>query len=230
MGALPLVLVAVVVVALAYFGYLSWQQEQKRRELLMTWAMNSGFTYAAEDDSWCARWNATPFGDGDHRRARNVITGNYKDRPFVTFDYSYETHSSNGKGGQTTTTHRYVVTSLQLPTYLPQLQVTPENLLTRFGNALGLDDIELESEDFNRKFRVHARDRKFACDVLTPRTMQMLLSRPASSWRIDGTDILTWHDGKLSPTVCLAAAAQLQDIVDGIPSFVWHDREIGGTA
>jgi Protein of unknown function (DUF3137) len=229
-GALPLVLIVVVGVALAYFGYRSWQQEQKRRELLMMWATNSGFSFAAEDDGWCDRWHASPFGEGDHRRARNVITGMHKERAFVAFDYSYETHSSNGKGGQTTTTHRYVVTSLQLPGYLPQLQVTPENVMTRLGNALGLDDIELESEDFNRRFRVHAQDRKFACDVLSPRTMQMLLSRPASSWRIDGSDILAWQDGRLSPALCLATTSQLQDIVDGIPSFVWHDREIGGTA
>ena len=228
-GLLPLLLVVVVGGALAYFGYRSWQQEQKRRELLMTWATNSGFSYTVEDDSWCDRWHATPFGDGDHRKAKNVVTGTHKDRPFAAFDYSYQTHSSNGKGGQTTTTHHYVVTSFQLPTFLPQLQVTPENLLTRFGNALGLDDIELESEEFNRKFRVHARDRKFACDVLSPRTMQMLLSRPALSWRIDGTDILAWQDGKLSPSLCLATTSQLQDIVDGIPSFVWHDREIGGS-
>ena len=224
-----MVVVVLGVVGLCYFGYRSWQQEQQRRALLMTWATNSGFAYTVEDDSWCSRWNATPFGEGDHRRARNVVTGAYKTHPFVAFDYSYQTHSSNGKGGQTTTTHHYVVTSLQLPTPLPQLQVTPENLLTRFGNALGLDDIELESEDFNRKFRVHAADRKFACDVLSPRTMQMLLSRPALSWRIHGSDILAWQDGQLTPAMCLSTTSQLQDIVDGIPSFVWHDREIGGT-
>jgi hypothetical protein len=229
-GALPFVLIVAVIAIAGYFGYRSWQAEQKRRELLMMWATNSGFSYVVEDDSWCARWNATPFGEGDHRKARNVITGTHKDRTFVAFDYTYETHSSNRKGGQTTTTHHYVVTSLQLPTYLPQLQVTPENMMTRLGNAVGLEDIELESEDFNRRFRVHARDRKFACDVLTPRTMQMLLSRPATSWRIDGSDILTWRDGRLSPAMCLATTSQLQDIVDGIPSFVWHEREIGGTA
>jgi len=229
-GALPFVLIVAVIAIAGYFGYRSWQAEQKRRELLMMWATNSGFSYVVEDDSWCARWNATPFGEGDHRKARNVITGTHKDRTFVAFDYTYETHSSNGKGGQTTTTHHYVVTSLQLPTYLPQLQVTPENMMTRLGNAVGLEDIELESEDFNRRFRVHASDRKFACDVLTPRTMQMLLSRPATSWRIDGSDIFTWRDGRLSPAMCLATTRQLQDIVDGIPSFVWHEREIGGTA
>jgi Protein of unknown function (DUF3137) len=228
-GLLPVLLIVGVPVA-GYLAYRSWQQEQKRRELLMTWATNSGFTYAAEDDSWCDRWRAAPFGEGDHRKAANVITGTLSSRPFAAFDYSYQTHSSDGRGGTSTTTHRYVVTSLQLPTFLPQLQVTPENLVTRLGNALGLDDIELESEDFNRRFRVHARDRKFACDVLTPRTMQMLLSRPALSWRIDGTDMVAWQDGRLSPASVLATTTQLREVVDGIPSFVWHDREIGGSA
>jgi hypothetical protein len=228
-GPLPLLLVAVVVGGVLYVAYLSYKKNKAREELLFTWATNSGFTYAHEDDSWCSRWNATPFGEGDHRRARNVVTGTYKNHPFVAFDYSYQTHSTNSNGTRNTTTHHYVVTSLQLPAYLPQLQVTPENLLTRFGNALGLDDIELESEDFNRTFRVHAGDRKFACDVLSPRTMQMLLSRPAMSWRINGPDILAWQDGQLTPAMCVATTSQLQDVVDGIPSFVWHDREIGGT-
>jgi Protein of unknown function (DUF3137) len=229
-GPWGLVLVVVVVAAVVYFAYSSWKADQKRRELLMTWATNSGFSFAVEDDSLCDRWHATPFGEGDHRRARNVVTGTNKDRPFVAFDYSYQTHSQNSNGTQSTTTHRYVVTALQLPMFLPQLQVTPENLFTRVGNAFGLDDIELESEEFNRRFRVHARDRKFACDVLTPRTMQMLLSQPVLSWRIDGIDVIAWQDGRLSPSLCLSTTSQLQDIVDGIPSFVWHDHEMGGPA
>ena len=230
MGAwFPFVLFVALAAVVGYFGYRSWQQDQKRRQLLMMWATNSGFAYVVEDDSWCNRWNGTPFGEGDHRKAENVITGTVANKPFASFDYSYQTHSSDGKGGRSTTTHRYVVTSVQLPTLLPQLQVTPENLMTRLGNALGLDDIELESEDFNRRFRVHARDRKFACDVLTPRTMQLLLSRPALSWRIDGSDIVAWEDDRLSPSVVLATTSQLREIIDGIPSFVWHDREIGGS-
>ena len=122
------------------------------------------------------------------------------------------------------------MTSLQLPAYLPRLQVTPENILTRIGNALGLDDIELESEDFNRKFRVHADDPKFASDVLSPRTMQALLAQPAVSWRFEGSDIVGWEEGKLSPTRALALASTLNLVVDGIPSFVWHDHGVGEPA
>jgi hypothetical protein len=118
-----------------------------------------------------------------------------------------------------------MVASLQLSSYLPVLQITPENMLTRIGHSLGLDDIDLESEDFNRRFRVHANDRKFASDVLTPRTMQALLARPSASWRITGSDIVTWSQSRLTPLGILQALSLLQLVVDGIPSFVWKDHQ-----
>lgn len=222
-NAVPFVFLAALPV-LGYFAYRSYQANQKRKALLFTWATNSGYQYAVEDDSMCGRWNGDPFGEGDHQRAQNVITGTAK-APFSAFDYSYETHSSDGRGGRTTTTHHYCVTALQLPSYLPMLQVTPENVLTRIGHTLGLDDIDLESEDFNRKFRVHANDRKFASDCLTPRTMQALLTRPDVSWRISGTDILTWAEGRMSPSSVLKDLSTLQLVIDGIPSFVWKDHQ-----
>lgn len=228
-GLLPFLLIVGVPAAI-YLAYRNWQQEQKRHALLLQWATNAGFSYAGEDTSWCTRWSGAPFGEGDHRRARNVVTGTTNGRTFAAFDYTYQTHSSDGRGNRTTTTHRYVVATLQLPAYLPRLQVTPENVFTRIGNALGLDDIELESEDFNRRFRVHSADPKFASDVLSPRTMQALLARPALSWRFDGADIVAWDDGRLSPTHALALTSTLNLVVDGIPSFVWHDHGVGETA
>jgi Protein of unknown function (DUF3137) len=223
---LPVLLIVGVPLA-GYLAYRSWQQEQKRRELLMQWATNSGFAYADEDDAWCARWNGSPFAEGDHRRARNVVTGATDNKPFAAFDYTYQTHSSDGRGGRTTTTHHYVVASVQLPTFLPRLQVTPENVLTRLGNAVGFDDIELESEDFNRKFRVSCDDPKFASDVLSPRTMQLLVSRPVPSWRIEGTDVVAWHEGRMSPALVLSMLQTLCAVIAGVPSFVWHDHGVG---
>lgn len=208
----------------AFLAYRSWKQEQERRDLLFQWSTHNGYTFVVEDDGWCNRWSGAPFSEGDHRRARNVVTGHIGDRPFAAFDYSYQTHSSDGKGNTTTTTHHFVVASLQLPTYLPGLQVTPESVFSRIGNVLGFDDIELESEDFNRHFRVGSRDRKFACDVLTPRTMEALLKRPSIGWRIEGTDILGWQDGELTPSEFVSMTGTLQTVVAGIPSFVWKDN------
>jgi hypothetical protein len=217
-----LVLMAVPIVA--YLAYRSWKQDQKRREQLMVWCASSGYTFTVEDHRWVDRWSGEPFGQGDHRQARNVVTGRIGDQAFAAFDYSYETHSTDSKGNRTTTTHRYVVASLQLTTALPRLQVTPEGLFGRIGNALGLDDIELESEDFNRRFRVHSDNRKFACDVLSPRTMEALLARPEMSWRTEGVDILAWQTGRLTPVVLMSLTSGLRTVIAGIPSFVWKDH------
>ena len=206
-----------------FAAYQSWRKDQRRRQALQTWAGKNGYSYTAEDDRWCERWNGSPFGEGDHRRAKNVITGSAK-LPFSAFDYSYQTHSSDGRGGRTTTTHHFAVTALEFSGFLPTLQVTPESVFTRIGHSLGLDDIDLESEDFNRKFRVHANDRKFASDVLTPRTMQALLARPTLSWRIAGNDILSWAEGSMTAVGVTAAMSTMQLVVDGIPSFVWKDH------
>lgn len=226
-----LILILGVALASTLF-YLKWRSEQKRRSLLVQWAAANNWTFAARDDSWCVRWQGEPFGNGNNRKARNVLTGQWKGRPFSSFDYSYDTYTSNGQGGERTETHYFAVSAVTLPTYLPRLQVTPENLLTRLGNALGLSDIELESEDFNRAFRVSANDPKFASDVLNARTMEMLLARPHFSWRIEGTDILCWSSGEQHPAEVTARVATMLDVVNGIPSFVWHDNgyDAGSTA
>ena len=223
MEALPYLVLLLIPVG-AYLAYRGWKQEQKRREELLVWCTQNGFQFTVRDDQWCNRWSGTPFGDGDHREAKNVVVGRLGDQPFAAFDYSYQTHSTDSKGNRTTTTHRYVVTSLQLSTALPRLQVTPEGIFGRIGNALGLDDVELESEDFNRRFRVHADDRKFASDVLSPRTMEALLALPDMRWRIEGVDILSWQDDRLTPQVVATMTSHLQTVVAGIPSFVWKDH------
>ena len=44
----------------------------------------------------------------------------------------------------------------------PRLRLGHENFLTRFGDDVGLRDVELEYDDFNRRFRVKCDDQKFA--------------------------------------------------------------------
>ena len=217
----------IVVVALAVVGavaYLRWRAEQQRRQALASFALSKGWSYAASNPRLVDAWQGTPFGQGDHRRTANVITGETSGLPLTAFDYSYQTHSSDSKGNRSTQTHRYTICALRLPAYLPGLEVTTDNVLRRLGDALGFgDDVELESEDFNRRFRVSARDRKFATDVLNPRTMELLLARRPLRWRITGADILSWDDGQLTPTRLLEVSSTLAAVVAGVPSFVWRD-------
>jgi hypothetical protein len=223
-NAFPLVFVVFLVVA-GVFGYLSWQAQQKRMKEIQLLCLNRGWTYAASEPDLTVRWQLTPFGQGESRQARNVMGGDWQGRPFSAFDYSYVTESTDSHGKTTRTTHRFGVVRVGLPAYLPNLQVTDEGILHRFAAAVGLgQDIELESEDFNRAFRVSSQDPKFASDVLTPRTMEMLLAGPHLAWRIEGTDILSWDSGQLSSVQVLERLDHLSKVIAGVPSFVWHDH------
>jgi hypothetical protein len=213
---------------MAGFLVLGYLRDAKRRQALVSYCASMGWSYDAEDDSYTVRWNGTPFDIGDRRRATNVVSGTDRGMPFVALDYQYDTESTDSHGRRNRTTHRYAVVALGLPTVLPRLEVTPEGLLQRAAAAVGLgSDIELESEDFNRRFVVHARQPKFASDVLTPRTMQALLSAPPLAWRIDRSDLVSWDSGRLEPVDVIARLATLHRVVDGIPSFVWHDNGVG---
>lgn len=100
----------------------------------------------------------------------------------------------------------------------------PEDLVTRAAGAAGLlSSIDLESEDFNRRFRVLASDRKLASDVLTPRTMQFVIAAQPEAWRLQGRHILSWHPGRQEPAEVVRTCAVLGRVLDGIPSFVWED-------
>jgi hypothetical protein len=205
-------------------AYLLWQAEQKRREQLHAFAMSKGWEFRHDDPySLEHRWSEAPFGKGHSRRASNVIEGVDAGYAFLSFDYLYKETTSNGKSQQTTT-YRFHVTALRMPAALPDLYVGRENVLTRMSGVIGLEDIELESEYFNRRFRVQASSPKFAHDVLHPRTMEQLITADCPAFRIEGDHAVMWCKGKASPVSLLGHLAALRGFVDGIPRFVWKDH------
>jgi hypothetical protein len=229
LGSAVFVLVALGFVSLVGLAaWWSWSQAKKRRELLQSFALSQGWTWTERDDSWVERFSGDPFGEGDHRRALNILVGAFRSRSMVAFDYSYQTHTTDSKGNQSTTTHRFAICALALPAALPEFELLPEGFLGRVGTMLGMQDIELESEDFNRRFRVRCDDAKLAYDLLPARTMAALLTRPALHVRLAGADAVCWEGGAHSPSELLARLDTLTTLLDGVPSYVWSDRK--GTA
>ena len=227
LGPLLPVLFGVGVVAVLAVGFVL---ERKRRERLLQFVLMRGWTYAGEDPSLVDRWPGEPFGRGDRRRARNVLTGIESGRPFTAFDYSFQTHSTDSKGHRTTTTHNWTVVVVPMPGWLGGVQVVPESVLDRVAGAVGLmQDIDLESEDFNRRFRVSASSPKLASDILTPRTMEYLLAMDAEAWRTCGSDIVGIGQGRLDPAEVVRTCAVLGRVLDGVPSFVWKDAGATGS-
>jgi hypothetical protein len=54
--------------------------------------------------------------------------------------------------------------------------------------------------------------------------MQFLLTAPPAAWRIQGTDMLRWEQGRLDPADIVVATSILDRVANGIPTFVWKDH------
>jgi hypothetical protein len=217
----PFVAFVALIVVLAVYSY---KKNQARLAAIQGLALSKGWQYTAADPYGLPdRWPGRPFHSGYGRRATNVVTGQVGSHPMIAFDYEYKEDSTDSKGHSSTTTYHYAVCALGLACPLPELDVTPEGVLSRIGQALGMQDIELESEDFNRRFRVKCPNPKFATDVLSPRTMELLLNAGKPHFRFAGTDVVSAQSGALEPADLLNRTAVLAAVVDGIPAFVWKD-------
>jgi len=208
-----------------FWRYRAWRQEQRARENLVAFALAKGWDFLPPDASLVTRWPGDPFRGGTNPRCATVIRGDVRGRGFTAFEYMHDEVTTDSHGRQRRRTIRFTVCVLELPGYLPVVQVTPESIADRARGALGWGgDQEFESEDFNRAFRVRTQHAKDASDLLPPRTLQMLVSRPAFAWRTQGTDLITWVPGIIDPMGLLARLDTMSTIVEGIPTFVWHDR------
>lgn len=226
---MALLLVGLLVVVGA--AYYSWYAAKKRREAFAALAAAKGWTYVERDDRWVEAFEDSPFGTGHRRSAKNVVSGSFDQRPFVSFDYTYYTTevSSNGK---TTTTrevaHPFGVVALDIGVALPALSVEPEGMFGRMIGRLTGHDIELESEEFNRAFTVHCPDRKFASDVLHPAAMEFLMLHRGTSFRFDGRYALTVESGTVPIETVEPRLGYLDQLLDTVPEFVWQDVRGGG--
>jgi hypothetical protein len=209
------------VVALAVRGH---RRERMRSEALRSLAADHGWTYAERDDAWCEAFDGLPFGTGHNRQARNVVTGSHRGRSLVLFDYVYYTTETDRDAQGNTRTrevpHAHAVVGIGVGADVPRLSVAPEGFFGRaIGKLLG-NDIELESEEFNRAFRVRSDDRRFAYDVLHPRLMEYLLTVRETSWRTTNATLVTTSPGRHRPEDVEARIAVLDRILESVPDFV----------
>lgn len=219
-GPVIAVLVVVAVLGIGIAAYVSNLNKKKRQAAFAAWAAAHGFSYATEDEQYAdPPWGA-PFGHGSDRRANDVLTGTVNDKAAVAFTHHYRVTTGSGKDRQTSDYYHRVF-ALTLPKRLPELQVGTEGFLSTIARAVGVHDIEFESEDFNRQYKVQADDRKFASDVINPQMMQLLMDNQAPGFHIIDGRILYVESGRVELTEVESKLQYLDVLVGNIPPFVW---------
>jgi LemA protein len=206
--------------ALTVLGF-RWTLKQRRRSELHALAMVNGLVFASTDHG-LLEIPFRLFERGDGRGAENVLGGEWKGQPLRAFDYWYYEESNTSRGGRQRRYRHFSCALLEIPAYLPHLDVTREGPLTRISDHVGLRDLEFESEEFNRKFQIWSPIRSFAYEFLDGRMIRWLLSLKANyCFETFGSHIL-FYCARVRPQGFIPLMWAAATLPKRIPRVVWN--------
>ncbi len=159
---------ALIVAGVAYL--LTYQLEQERKAGARLMAAERGFHL----DTDKTEPPDEPFALFDAGRSRQASYRLWRDDSAVSaFQYRYATGS-----GKTRQVHEFSCVLAPTPFFAPHLRIEPEGMMSAIGRMVGIRDIEVESPEFNRLYRVRSDDERFAIT---------LLDHEMITWMLDAT-------------------------------------------
>ncbi len=189
MGGGIFVLFALLAVALIAGALIS---AARRRDAAKAVATSLGMQYAAGDPLDLVHLQHRLFRKGDKRRIDTTLYGDLGGRHVALCDYVYTevTHDADGVPDESNT--RLSLCAVDLDYQLSWIAISPEGLGRRFLNAIAVgNDVQYESDEFNRAFEVLSSDRDFAYTLIDPAMMEWLMATSRSfQIEIDGARLV----------------------------------------
>ena len=106
------------------------------------------------------------------------VAGTPAEVDVAVFQWWWEEHRTDPSGDSTGhwVEHDHAVAAVRLPVPVPHVTISPEGRSTRLGIG-GRDDVQVESEEFNRRFDVDAHDTEdhLVMRLLDPAFQQLLV-------------------------------------------------------
>lgn len=215
-----LIFLAVLVVAGG--AALSYYLKRKRRNELAAMARQLGLEFWPADPQNCLGLPFKLLTKGDGRGVENVMRGTWQDVALREFDYWYYEESSDSEGRRSRTYYRFSCAVAEIEAFCSPLTAYRENLFTRLADHMALRDIELESDEFNRKFNVKCEDRRFANDFLDARMMQWLIGVDGDfQFEASGKWLLCFSKRR-RPTELIPLLGTLKQFRERVPRVVYE--------
>jgi hypothetical protein len=185
-------------------------------------ASRAGLQNSASDPFDCARVSFTLFARGDGRGAENVMWREPGDgHVYRVFDFWYY-DEYKGEQGPERIYHRSSCAMALVGSSWPDITIEREGLLNKVITKIAGDDIEFESEEFNRLFAVHCRDRRFASALLDAQMLDFLLTTKGElNFELKGRWLLVWTD-PVNPKLMPGLLAIAEQFVSHIAPVVWE--------
>jgi hypothetical protein len=198
---------SLIVLALVVFGALQgyrYLRNKKRKEAAISAAAARGYRVVVDRA-------AVPFSGfdllrkGDSRHISMRFT-RPEDRNTV-FEFTYKVRRSDGDGGHRTSTYHHTCAVVTLPFRAPHTTIGREGLFSKLARAVGRRDIEVESERFNKRFKVDSDDERFAVTLLDGAAINWFLDEQGyastSDYELRDDLMLIEVSGRLDPNAML---------------------------
>jgi len=114
-----------------------------------------------------------------------------------------------------------------MPAALPVMRLTADNAFQRLIARMGAKDLDVQSHEFNQRWKVWCADERRGHAVLTPAVIDYML---APGWVgrglvIEGRLLMTYTDGRSNLLELEAVVGGLYGLLDQIPEFIFEDKE-----
>lgn len=224
-SALAILGVVALVAALATLGVLVYRHEKKRQAAFADLASRLGLGYAHDGGHPTEEFRRLEGmrAPGHSHHLLDVLQGRYKERDVWCGDLRYVVEHGSGKN-RSQSTHYRGFAMARVPASWPGLTIENEHIGLKIADALGADDIDFESEEFSSKFWVRSGDRKFAHDLIHPRSMELLLANRGWHWEVRAGWLAIWKQDRHKPEAIQPELDLVCAFLALVPSYVAEAR------
>ena len=183
-------LVLPLVVAVIGRAWWRWRRGTARQRRLMLLCRRAGLGFAPLDLRPDTAWLPFPIFGYERHGTENVVWDRALGEDVYAFDLWYvEPADERGRGVRRTLT----CAAVPLRSSCPRLRVAPRDLADDVARAFGGEEVRLELEAFDRRFRVETADARFAFAFLDQRLMEAFLGLPDGvTVDVNGDRLLLW--------------------------------------
>ena len=167
----------IVVLAVAAIGHGWWRRVRggARQRRLMLLCRRAGLDFAPLDLRPDTAWLPFPMFGHPRHGTENVVWDRALGEDVHAFDLWYvDPADERGVGGR----RRLTCAIVPLRSSCPRLRVSPRDVVDDLTHAFGGEEVRLELEAFDRRFRVETEDVRFATAFLDQRLMEAFLGLP----------------------------------------------------
>jgi len=178
---------------------------------------DSARNYTLADDYGFLRF----LSRGENRYAFNVLSGHHQQSEVLAFDYHFE-KPAKGTDNELSSSHCYLTTAMVLMrAYFPELRIAPEGLLSKIEEAIDGENIQFESAEFSRAFRVWSKDKRLAYDICNSQVMDYLLENRDLNIQIQNCTLALVSDEQWPAKQLEKNLERLNEIRSRLPEYLF---------